>query len=154
MILTLLVLVAVGTTGYRLLEGMNTLDAAYMTIITISTVGYGEVKPLSSLGRLFTIGLIISGGGIAAYVFSSTTTFLLSGEWHSHLERKKRIRMLAQLSNHVIVCGYGRVGRNVAQELKAEGLPFVVIDPNPEKIAGIQEDGFLALHGNASNEQH
>jgi voltage-gated potassium channel len=62
--------------------------------------------------------------------------------------------MLAQLSNHVIVCGYGRVGRNVAHELKAEGLPFVVIDPNAEKIASIQEDGYLALHGNASNEQH
>lgn len=154
MILALLVLVAIGTVGYRLLEGMETIDAVYMTVITISTVGYGEVKTLSPMGRLFTIGLIVSGGGIAAYTFSSTATFLMSGEWRSHLERKKRIRMLAQLSNHVIVCGYGRVGRNVAQELKAEGLPFVVIDPNPEKIAGIQEDGFLALHGNASNEQH
>lgn len=153
MILAFLVLVATGTTGYRLLEGMETVDAVYMTIITVSTVGYGEVKPLSSIGRLFTIGLIVSGGGIAAYAFSSTATFLLSGEWRSHLEHKKKIRMLAKLSNHVIVCGYGRVGQNVAHELKAEGLPFVVIDPNLEKITCIQEDGYLALHGNASNEQ-
>ena len=75
MILALLILVAIGTTGYRLLEGMNTIDAVYMTIITISTVGFGEIKPLSPIGRLFTIGLIVSGGGIAAYTFSTTATF-------------------------------------------------------------------------------
>lgn len=146
-IVTLVVLLAAGTAGYRWLERMGIVDALYMTVITISTVGFGEIKPLSPIGRLFTIGLIFSGGGLVAYTLSGVATFLLSGDWRANWEHKRRLHMLEQLSNHIIVCGYGRVGRHVAHELKAEGLSFVVIDPNPEKIVHIREDGYLTLHG-------
>ena len=152
-IVSLVVLLIVGTAGYRWMERMGTIDALYMTVITISTVGFGEVKPLSPIGRLFTIGLIFGGGGLVAYTLSGVAAFLLSGEWRANRAHKRRRNMLTQISNHVIICGYGRVGRHVAHEFKAEGLPFVVIDPNPEKIAYIREVGYLALQGNAAHEE-
>ena len=151
-IISLAVLLAAGTAGYRWMESLGTIDALYMTVITISTVGFGEVKPLSPTGRLFTIGLIFSGGGLVAYTLSGTAAFVLSGEWRANWARKKRHSMLAHISHHVIICGYGRIGRHVAHELKAEGIPFVVVDLSPEKIADIMESGCLALQGNASSE--
>ena len=151
-IISLAVLLAAGTAGYRWMESLGTIDALYMTVITISTVGFGEVKPLSPTGRLFTIGLIFSGGGLVAYTLSGTAAFVLSGEWRANWARKKRHSMLAHISHHVIICGYGRIGRHVAHELKAEGIPFVVVDLSPEKIADIMESGYLALQGNASSE--
>lgn len=151
-IISLAVLLAAGTAGYRWMESLGTIDALYMTVITISTVGFGEVKPLSPTGRLFTIGLIFSGGGLVAYTLSGTAAFVLSGEWRANWARKKRHSMLAHISHHVIICGYGRIGRHVAHELKAEGIPFVVVDLSPEKIADIMESGYLALQGDASSE--
>lgn len=153
-IVSLFVLLAAGTAGYRWLESIDTINALYMTVITISTVGFGEIKPLSPLGRLFTIFLIFGGGGLAAYTVTSVVTFLFSGDWRLGWEQKRRFRMLSQLSDHIIVCGYGRVGRHVAGELRAEGLQFVVIDPDPEKITQINEAGYLAFHGNGANEKH
>jgi len=150
--IALAILLVVGTVGYRWLEGIGVLDSFYMTVITISTVGFGEVKPLSPEGRLFTVGLITCGGGLAAYTLSSFAEFLVSGEWRDEWEHKRRLRMLSELSHHIIVCGYGRVGRRVAHELKAEGLPFVVIDSNPEKVEHIRMSGYLSLHGNAADE--
>ena len=151
-IISLAVLLAAGTAGYRWMESLGTIDALYMTVITISTVGFGEVKPLSPTGRLFTIGLIFSGGGLVANTLSGTAAFVLSGEWRANWARKKRHSMLAHISHHVIICGYGRIGRHVAHELKAEGIPFVVVDLSPEKIADIMESGYLALQGDASSE--
>ena len=151
-IISLAVLLAAGTAGYRWMESLGTIDALYMTVITISTVGFGEVKPLSPTGRLFTIGLIFSGGGLVAYTLSGTAAFVLSGEWRANWARKKRHSMLAHISHHVIICGYGRIGRHVAHELKAEGIPFVVVDLSPEKIADITDSGYLALQGDASSE--
>lgn len=136
-IVSLFVLLAAGTAGYWWLENIDTINALYMTVITISTVGFGEIKPLSPLGRLFTICLIFGGGGLVAYTLTSVATFLFSGDWRLSWEQKRRFRMLSQLSDHIIVCGYGRVGRHVAGELRAEGLQFVVIDPDPEKITQI-----------------
>lgn len=151
-IFTLVVLLGVGTAGYRWLESLEPVDALYMTVITISTVGFGEVRPLSPMGRLFTIGLIFCGGGLVAYTLTDVATFLLSGTWRANWEQKRRLYMLKQLSNHIIVCGYGRVGRHVAHELKDEGIPFIVLDPNPEKIAHIRDTGYLGLQGNAAEE--
>jgi voltage-gated potassium channel len=151
-IFALIALVVIGTTGYRWLEGMGIVDAFYMTVITISTVGFGEIKPLSQQGRLFTVGLIISGGGLVAYTISGVAEFIMSGKWRAHLEHQKRLQMLEKLSDHMIVCGYGRVGRHVADELKAEGLPFIVLDPDLNKVEHIEEDGYLALAGSGSSE--
>ena len=151
-VIGLVVLPIAGMAGYCWLEGWPLLDALYMTVTTLSTVGYGEIHPLSRAGRVFTMGLIAGGGLFAAYSLSSLAQFFFSGEWHRHLEEKKRIRMLTHLSNHIIVCGYGRVGRNVAAELKLEVIPFVIIDLNPEKIAQAQKEGYLAVLGDASHE--
>lgn len=145
-------LLLLGTAGFGLLKGMGALDALYMAVITLSTVGFGEVRPLSPGGKFFTIGLILGAGWLAMYLLGGLADFLLSGEGRAYWQKRRLLRMLDKLSNHVIVCGYGRVGRHVARELAAQGLPFVVIDPLPEKISQVGQSGFLALQGDGANE--
>jgi len=148
----LLVLPAIGVAGYCWIEGWPVLDALYMTVITLSTVGYTEVHPMSSAGRIFTMGLIAGGGVLAAYALTQVAQIVFSGELRSSWAAQKRRRMLAELSQHFIVCGYGRVGRNVVTELQSEQLPFVVIEPQPEKVAAVQASGALAVQGDAAVE--
>jgi len=147
-----LVLILVGTSGYHWLEGMDLIDSLYMTVITISTVGFGEVRELTPFGRMFTIGLIIGGGGVVAYSLSVIAEFFMSGEWRKYLEARRRSRMLSNLSDHIIVCGFGRVGRKVASELTQEGVPFIIIDTDSVRIEHAQEFGYIAVVGNAANE--
>lgn len=128
------------------------VDSLYMTVITISTVGFGEVRELSAMGRIFTIALILGGGGIVAYTLSATAEFFMSGEWRNILESRRNSRMLSKLSDHVIVCGFGRVGRRVSNELTQEGVSFIVMDINPERIEHAWELGYVAVVGNAANE--
>jgi voltage-gated potassium channel len=151
-VIGLVVLPAIGVAGYCWIERWSFLDALYMTVTTLATVGYGEIHPLSTGGRIFTIGLIVCGGVLAAFALTQLAQIFFSGQWRRHLENQRRFRMLAKLSNHVIVCGYGRVGRNVVEEFKAEGLPFVVIDLSAEKVAQAQENGTLAVLGDAADE--
>ena len=148
----LLVLPAIGVAGYCWIEGWPVLDALYMTVITLSTVGYTEVHPMSSAGRIFTMGLIAGGGVLAAYALTQVAQIVFSGELRSSWVAQKRRRMLAELSQHFIVCGYGRVGRNVVTELQSEQLPFVVIEPQPEKVTAVQASGALAVQGDAAVE--
>jgi voltage-gated potassium channel len=150
--IVLTALVGVGAAGYQWLEGLSLVDAVYMTVITLSTVGFGEVKPLSPAGRLFTVGLIIGGGGVAAYMLSSAAELLFSTDLRQAWQRRRRNRMLAQLTDHTIVCGYGRVGRYIVHTLQAESLPFVVLDLSPERVERLEAEGVLALAGNAANE--
>lgn len=152
MIAGLVVLPAIGVTGYHLIEGWNLLDSVYMTVLTLSTVGFSEVHPLSPAGRVFTMCLIVGGGIFAAYALSTIANLFFSGEWRERWENKRRTHMLNQLKEHVIVCGYGRVGRNVVEELKAEGIPCVVLDLSPEKVTAARMDGALALLGDAAND--
>ena len=151
-LVSFLVLIVVGTSGYHWLEGMTVVDALYMTVITISTVGFGEVRELSAMGRIFTIALILGGGGIVAYTLSVTAEFVMSGEWRNILEARRNSRMLSKLSDHVIVCGFGRVGRRVSDELTQEGVQFIVVDINPERVEHAWELGYVAVVGNAANE--
>lgn len=150
--ISFLVLILVGTSGYHLLEGMDLVDSLYMTVITISTVGFGEVRQLSALGRLFTIGLIIGGGVIVAYSLSVSAEFLMTGEWRRIMETRRHTHMLSKLSDHVIVCGFGRVGKRVSDELTQEGVPFVVVDTHPEQVKHAEELGYIAIVGNAAND--
>ena len=143
-----LVLILVGTAGYRWLEGMSTIDALYMTVITISTVGFGEVRALSPTGRIFTIGLILGGGGLAAFAITTTVDFLTSGEWRIYLDSRRHSRMLSELTNHVIIGGFGRVGRHVAEELAAEKVPFIVIDVDEDRRP---EDGRRLVNHEAAS---
>ncbi|GIX07094.1 MAG: potassium channel protein [Candidatus Poribacteria bacterium] len=142
-----------GTIGYRLLEGLSPLEALYMTVITITTVGFGEVRPLSPEGRLFTIFLILSGAVTATYFFGATAEFLLEGEWRGLLAQRWKRKQMERMRNHVIVCGYGRVGRHVVRELLQEEIPFVVIDRDETAIAQVPDAARCGLVGDASDEE-
>jgi voltage-gated potassium channel len=150
--LALILLVCIGIAGYRILEGFTLLDSLYMTVITLTTVGFGEVHPLSPAGRVFTMLLILGGGGIAAYTVTASVDFLVSGQWRAQWNARRRGKMLDKLTDHVIVCGFGRVGRFVAQDLKSEGVPFVILEKETERIELTRRFGYLALQGNGANE--
>ncbi|MDA2931146.1 potassium channel protein [Acidobacteria bacterium AH-259-O06] len=142
----------VGTLGFTFIEGWSLLDAFYMTIITISTVGYGETHPLSSQGRLFASFLILTGIGTAVYTFTRLGQVLLEGELQGVLGRKRMKNQVAKLNDHYIICGFGRIGKSVAEGLRAEGYPLCVIENNNELGADIQASGHLYLMGDATDE--
>ncbi|NTU92239.1 MAG: potassium channel protein [Chlorobiaceae bacterium] len=151
-IISVTLLIATGTAGYIVIEHMSLLNALYMTVITVATVGFSEVHPLSNAGKLFTIFLIIGGTGIFFFTLTNVAVFLLSGEWREHWEQQRNQRMLRKLNEHFILCGYGRLGGNVAEELKAKGIPFVVIDNTIEPVLRARDNGDLAIKGNAADE--
>src|SRR5689334_10927755 len=125
----------VGTIGYVLL-GFTLLDAAYQTVTTVATVGFREVEPLDGRGQVFTIGLILVGVGTALYTFTLVLEILIEGQLAAHFGRRRMERQLGSLRDHVIVCGWGRVGRAITAELRAAGTPLVVIDRQAEQLEG------------------
>ena len=151
--LSLLTLVAVGTFGYMWLEGMSWIDALYMTIITLTTVGFGEIKPLSPRGRLFTIGLIVVGVGLAAWALRSAVEVVLGDRFWLSVSQRRIKSQLTSLRNHYIVCGYGRMGRQIARDLRARREPFVVIDSSPEAAEELLEQGLLHIQGDATHDK-
>ncbi len=132
-----------GITGYMLIEKMKFVEAFYMTIITLSTVGFGEVKPLSTTGRLFTSGLIIAGVGTFAYAISSFSRFIVEGEVKKIFQLKKMEDQMKRLKDHIIVCGFGRVGERICEEFEKEKVPFVIIDSDPDRIEYAESKGYL-----------
>jgi voltage-gated potassium channel len=151
---TLLVIVlAGGTAGYTLIEGWNVWDAFYMTVTTVATVGYGEVHPLSPRGRLFTVALIFGGVGTVFYTVTLLATIVVDGWLHRRLEKRRAARMLEQIKDHFIVCGYGRIGSIIAAELHQQGVPLAVIERDPERVRQAVERGWLALEADASREE-
>jgi voltage-gated potassium channel len=146
-------LVVIGTVGYHILEEDYSLfDGLYMTIITLSTIGYGETHPLSARGRLFTICLILSGVFTFAYSASEIIRSIVSGEMASYLERQKMQRALSHVHDHIIVCGYGRMGRLVCKEFARLQKPFVVIDVNEAQMREFQIPLGIALVGDATSD--
>jgi voltage-gated potassium channel len=126
-LLALTAVLCVGTLGYVVL-GFSVLDAAYQTVTTVTTVGFREVKPLGAAGQLFTIALILVGAGTALYTFGVLLEGLIEGHLRNHLEGRRMERDINRMTDHVIICGWGRVGRASAQYLAATGEPIVVID--------------------------
>jgi voltage-gated potassium channel len=119
---------AAGTIGYRWLEGWSWLDSAYMTVITLATIGYGEIHPLGDVGRVFTIGLILVGVSTLGYALAEMTAFFAGGGLRAYRHRERMEKMLHNLRNHTVICGCGRLGSSVALELHAKRMPFVVVD--------------------------
>ena len=150
--IALTVVVVVGVVGFMLITGMGLVDALFMTITTISTVGFREVVPLGPGGQLFTIALIVSGVGIVFYSATLVARDLIEGELRRGFGRRKMERQIARMSGHVIVCGLGRIGRSVCRELAAKPAPFVVVDRDPEALRLAESEGYLNLDGDASED--
>ena len=145
--------VIIGTVGYILIEGWGLLDAVYMTITTIFTVGFGEVHPLSTPGTVFTLLLIIGGVGVIFYGIGMMAEFIV-GDQLSGLFRGRAVRkQVEKLEGHHIICGYGRVGQAIARQFVAGKAAFVVVDTDAEVLEGARQAGFLAVKGDASSDE-
>lgn len=142
-----------GVAGYMLIEDWSFLEALYMTVITIATVGFTEVKPLSWGGRLFTITLIFLGVGFVAYSFGTVLEMMVEGGVQDILGRRRVEREIKRLKDHYIVCGYGRMGSVVVDELKKHQIPCIVIDSDVAKVQDILDKGIPAIQGNAGDEE-
>ena len=151
-LLALTVVLIAGTVGYVLIEGWTWDDALYMVVTSVSTVGFGEVHPLSRAGRWFTMAVILLGVGSLFYAFGAILSYVFEGHLGRHLESRRMESRVQSVSNHFVLCGYGRVGRQVAQELRREDIAFVVIDVNQESLADAVRDGHMVIHGNAADD--
>lgn len=150
-ILFIVIVVAVGILGFMYIEGYTISEAVYMTVITLSTVGFQEVRELSPLGRLFTTFLIITSFGTFAYAVSVLTTYIVSGEFNQYFKDYKVKKDVKQIENHVVVCGYGRNGSQAVKKLFAHDQEFVVIDNKPERIEKIRDSkNILFVDGDAT----
>jgi voltage-gated potassium channel len=152
-VLFLAAVVITGIVGYRLLEGYTWIEAFYMTIITISTVGFQEVRPLSWTGRMFTIGLLFAGLGVVLYTAGTVTAKIVEGEFQQFFGRKRMEKRIAALANHYLVCGYGRIGEVICRELASKPVQFVVIEREEERIRKVEEAGYLLLKGDTTDDK-
>ena len=143
----------VGAVGYVAIEGWSFLDALYMTVITVTTVGYAEVHPLSAGGQIFSIFLIIGGVGGGLYVLTGIITYVVEGHFEIIWRGRRMKASIAKLKGHFILCGYGRVGQEIAHTFKEEGMPFVVLDSSPESITQAEQAGYLYWQGDATGDE-
>lgn len=154
LIISFFVMLLIGTLGYRIIEGWSFFDGFYMTAITITTVGFGEIHPLSPLGRVFTLGILFLGFGIAFSALSHIAASFLRGEIQNILGRKKMEKDVKRLTNHYILCGYGRMGKVIAKEFMKKSIPFVVIEASGPEMRGSQDNKrFPFIVGNANDEE-
>lgn len=145
--------ISYGTLGYTLIERWSALESFYMTIITLSTVGFGEVRALSATGRVFTITLVIFGVAGAAFTITVLGQFIVEGEIRRILGRRKMEKQLKDIKDHYIVCGYGRVGMQVCKQFCSRKLPLVVIEKNPERVEQLVKEGILVIRGDATDDE-
>ncbi|MEA3546277.1 MAG: potassium channel protein [Thermodesulfobacteriota bacterium] len=148
--LLFLSIILFGTSGYVIIEECSFLDGLFMTMITITTVGFSEVIPLSPIGKIFTIVLIVLGVGFVMFVFGKITEAVVEGGLRTVYGRMNMNKKVAKLKNHYIVCGFGRIGRVICKLLHDDNRPFVVIDNDPKAIKMIEEQGYLFLEGEAA----
>lgn len=151
-ILFLIAVVSLGTIGYTTLEKMDLFDAFYMTLITISTVGFGEIKPLSHGGRILTAFIIISGISVLTYTLGQVVKIFVEGELTQLLGRRKLEKQISRLNDHYIICGYGRIGKIICQELADDTIPFIVIEQNPDLVEILEQDRYLYINMDATTE--
>jgi voltage-gated potassium channel len=147
-------IIFLGIAGYMLIEQYNLFDAFYMTIITVATVGYNEVHPLSDAGRLFTAFLIITSFGTFAYAITSISRYVMDGEFNRYFKIYKVNESIKQLENHVIICGYGRNGKQAAHVLKKHKMRFVVIEEKKEIISAVSHKySDLVIQGDSTQDE-
>lgn len=148
-----LIVVIFGTVGYRMLEGWSWLSSLYMTMITVTTVGYGETHPMSDGGRLFTIILIFLSLITVAYCTASVSRFVMEGDLKHFLHKVKMEKVISKLKDHYIVCGYGRKGQAICESLTENGIPLVIIEHTSEKQDVLEASPFSFIIGNAVEDQ-
>jgi voltage-gated potassium channel len=142
----------IGVLGYEIIEGWNLLDSIYMTVTTITTVGYQEVHPLSAGGRIFSIFLMIGGVGGALYALSGIVGYIIEGNLGTVWERRKMQNKIAKLKEHFILCGFGRVGEEIARTFHEEEADFIVIDNRSECISRLEKTDYIYLEGDATQD--
>ena len=151
-----LLLVAIlvgGTAGYVLISGVSVLDALYMTIISITTVGYREIIPLTTPGKIFTIVLIVFGLGIVFYFLQTIVEDTLEGRIRKIFGRRKMQKNMARMERHVILAGFGRMGEVVCDELAEAGIDFIILETSPQRFAAAEEKNFNVLNANANDDE-
>lgn len=149
----LLLLLTLGTAGYMTVEGWGLLDAAYMTVITLATIGFKEVHDLSDQGKLFTMALVVFGVSTLGYLVSSVAQVMFEGQIHRIIGRKKVEKKIDALKNHYIICGFGRIGSMICRELAANDVPFVVVEHNTDVLERIDDDRYLWMKGDATQDE-
>jgi len=145
-------LLALGAMGYRTIEGWSLAESLYMTAITISTVGFSEVHPLSDAGRLFTVVLIFLGLLTVSLIGAHSARILIDNEIRSILGRKKMKKSIAELKGHYVVCGYGRIGGTICAELQEAGIPFVIVEKDEGLVEQAEVAGCRVLKGDATSD--
>jgi voltage-gated potassium channel len=151
-ILILLSIAVFATLGYVFLEHWTILQAIYMVVITIFTVGFQEVRPLSPVGEVLTMFIIISGVGTAIYAAGKTVEIIVEGEMTGYRRRKRMDKKIREMKNHYIICGFGRVGHNVAQVFESSGIPYVVIDSKKETLEELEVKNVPLILGDATSD--
>ena len=141
-----------GTSGYMLIENSNLTDAIYMTAISITTVGFSEVIPLSPVGKYFTIVLVFGGVGLFLFIVSLITQAMVEGGLQTYLGRRHMEKQLSVLKDHYMVCGFGRIGKVISKILHENKRTFVIIENDPEEVKVIEELGYLVLQGDSTSD--
>ncbi|MDF1552208.1 MAG: potassium channel protein [Deferrisomatales bacterium] len=147
----LVLLMGVGTLGYHWIEGWGLTDSLYMVIITLSTIGYGEVNQLSDAGRWFTMALIVGGVSLVTYSVGTITRMVVEGELQTLMGRRRTMSKIRRLKDHYIICGYGRIGGLIAQEFDRRPLPFVVVERDEDRVSRIPQQ-YPVVVGDATEE--
>ena len=151
--LALIALFLIGVAGFHFIEGWTWFEGVYMVLTTITTIGYGELHPLSHIGRLFNSFIIVTGVGLLLLLTGGAAQALLEFEFDTVVGRRRMERDISRLSDHYIICGAGRVGRSVARELARKPVPFVMVDPDEAKLQRYSDEGWLSQVGDATHEQ-
>lgn len=152
-VLMLLLVILIGVFGFKILSGYTWIDAIYMTVITVTTVGFGEVQPLDTQSKIFTVFLILASIVIVGYAISIITEYILSKSNYEELKQKKMQKKIDSLKNHIIICGYGRNGSQAAKKLIAYEKDFVVIEKDKEIIDKFQSELVSFIQGNANEDE-
>lgn len=154
LIFLLTLIICFGTFGYMAIAHFSFLDALYMTIITLTTVGFGEVQPLNEAGRIFTILLILLGAGFVAYNLAYFSQFLLDGNLLELYRRRRVTKKIENLRGHYIICGFGQMGQIIAQQLIDHDVRVVMVDNGEAALVRLREKGLLHIDGDATEEEH
>jgi voltage-gated potassium channel len=150
---SLLAILVLGSLGFVWLEGWSFYDSLYMTVTTLTTVGYGEVHPLSPLGKAYNMVLILAGMGFLIYIVTSLARVVVEGEIAEALGKRKLLKRIKKLSGHYIICGFGRIGEIIARQLRERGVPLVIVENNPDLLSRLDESGYYFVTGDATKEE-